>query len=64
MGIMALMKMCIMLCKGDWWGISMSLMKGGLRTWISNGSHGGKGHLFGAKFFFCLLTGVFCSRVY
>jgi hypothetical protein len=46
MGIMALMKMCIMLREGDWWGVSMLLMKSRLRTWISSGSHGGKGASF------------------
>jgi hypothetical protein len=36
-----LMEMCIMLCEGDWWGVSTPLMEGGPRTWISNNSHGG-----------------------
>jgi len=40
MGIMALMEICIMLCEGDWWGVSMCLVKGGLRTWISSGGEG------------------------
>ncbi len=41
-----MMEMCILLCKGDWWGVSMSLTKGGLRTWISSGSHGRKRAIF------------------
>jgi hypothetical protein len=49
----SLMEMHITLCEDGWWGISTPLMKGGLRTWISRGFMGGKGHIFGAKFFLC-----------
>jgi hypothetical protein len=58
-----------MLCQGDWWGVSMPSMKGGLRTWISNGlgfrvPWKRRGIVLELSFFSCLLVGVFCCRVY
>jgi hypothetical protein len=42
----SLMEMRIMLCEYGRWGVSTPLMRGGLRTGISRGSHGRKGTHF------------------